>query len=58
MKTGFAIFIIGLMLMFVGWISVDFDVVTIAVLAAGVFLAYVGLRLMKNKGSLVDNTQL
>jgi hypothetical protein len=58
MKTGFAIFIIGLMLMFVSWISVDFDVVTIAILAAGAFLVYVGARLMKNRGSLVDSPTL
>ena len=46
MKTGFAVFVIGLMLMFIGCISVDFDGITIAVLAAGLFLAYVGARLM------------
>ena len=58
MKTGFAVFVIGLMLMFIGCISVDFDGITIAVLVAGLFLAYVGARLMKGKGSLVDNPTL
>ena len=58
MKTGFAVFVIGLMLRFIGWISVDFDGITIAVLVAGLFLAYVGARLMKGKGSLVDNPTL
>jgi len=58
MKTGFLVFVIGLMLIFVGWISVDFDIITVAILAAGVFLAYVGSKLMKGKGSLVDNPTL
>jgi len=58
MKTGFGVFAVGLMLIFVSWISVDFDVITVAILAAGIFLAYVGARLMKGKGSLVDNPTL
>ena len=58
MKTGFGVFIIGLMLIFVGWMDVDFNYVSMVIMAVGGFLAYVGARLMKGKGSLVDNPTL
>ena len=55
MKTGFGVFVIGLSLIYIGLIDIDNDLVDAVIILAGAFLAYVGARLMKNRGSLVDN---
>jgi threonine/homoserine/homoserine lactone efflux protein len=58
MKTGFAVFIVGLLMILGGLIDPLPDVLTVVVGAAGVFLTWVGARLMKGRGSLVDNPTL
>jgi len=58
MKTGFLVFIIGLLMIFGGWLDPLPDLATVGVVTAGVFLVWVGARLMKGKGSLVDNPTL
>jgi threonine/homoserine/homoserine lactone efflux protein len=54
MKTGLGVFVIGLMLIYIGLIDVDSDLVDTITILAGAFLAYVGVKLMKNRGRLVD----
>jgi uncharacterized membrane protein YiaA len=58
MKTGFGVFVIGLLLIMVGWMDVDFNYVSMVIMGMGLFLAYVGVKLMKGRGSLVDNPTL
>jgi hypothetical protein len=58
MKTGFGIFMVGIMLIVGGMLDPLPDVLTVIVGIAGVFLSWAGARLMKGKGSLVDNPTL
>jgi len=58
MKTGFGVFVIGLLLIMVGWMDVDFNYVSMVIMGMGLLLAYVGAKLMKGRGSLVDNPTL
>jgi sulfite exporter TauE/SafE len=60
MKTGFAIFVIGLILAMMGVSAPDEAplVVAVAVSVTGLFLMWAGVKLMKGKGSLVDNPTL
>jgi peptidoglycan/LPS O-acetylase OafA/YrhL len=60
MKTGFALFILGLLTAMAGVDAPD-DApffLALAVGLAGVFIMWVGVKLMKGKGSLVDNPTL
>ena len=58
MKTGFGIFMVGIMLIVGGMLDPLPDVLTVIVGIAGVLLSWAGARLMKGKGSLVDNPTL
>ena len=58
MKTGFGVFIVGLLMILGGLIDPLPDVLTVVVGVAGVFLTWVGVKLMKGRGSLVDNPTL
>ena len=57
MKTGFAIFVIGLIMAMMGVSAPDEAplVVAVAVSVAGLFLMWAGVKLMKGRGSLVDS---
>jgi threonine/homoserine/homoserine lactone efflux protein len=58
MKIGFGVFIVGIMLIVGGMLDPLPDVLTVIVGIAGVFLSWVGAKLMKGRGSLVDNPTL
>jgi hypothetical protein len=58
MKTGFGIFMVGIMLIVGGMLDPLPDVLTVIVGIAGVVLSWAGARLMKGRGSLVDNPTL
>jgi threonine/homoserine/homoserine lactone efflux protein len=58
MKTGFGIFMVGIMLIVGGLLDPLPDVLTVIVGIAGVFLSWAGAKLMKGRGSLVDNPTL
>ena len=58
MKTGFGIFLVGVMLVLGGLLDPLPDVLTVMVGIAGVFLVWAGARLMKGRGTLVDNPTL
>jgi membrane protein implicated in regulation of membrane protease activity len=60
MKTGFVLFILGLVTAMAGVDAPDDApaLMALAVASAGVFLMWVGVRLMKGRGSLVDNPTL
>ena len=57
MKTGFAIFVIGLIMAMMGVDAPDEAplVIAVAVSVAGLFLMWAGVKLMKGRGSLVDS---
>jgi hypothetical protein len=60
MKTGFVLFILGLLVAMSGADAPD-DApffLALAVGLSGVFIMWVGVRLMKGRGSLVDNPTL
>ena len=60
MKTGFAVFFIGLLVTLagVGDPPEGYLLISCLVALAGLFLMWVGVRLMKGRGSLVDNSTL
>jgi hypothetical protein len=60
MKTGFAVFVIGLLVTLagVGDPPEGYLLISCLVAIAGIFLMWVGVRLMKGRGSLVDNPTL
>jgi len=58
MKIGFGVFMVGIMLIVGGLLDPLPDVLTVIVGVAGVFLSWAGAKLMKGRGSLVDNPTL
>lgn len=60
MKTGFGVFFIGMLVTLAGVGDPPEGHLLISTLVAfaGVFLMWVGVRLMKGRGSLVDNPTL